>query len=430
MGQTIGGTCGFEMKPKQSQMWVRAMPELSPKEVPGMGEDLLEKMSAQGGSLEEKIQCLVETFRCSARHLESMQTLLRRRAVDKRVEAGYKDDLPSEVKAVIADGTYQEDFLKAFDEKSFPLYGEEIVPGHEYRLALEVHTGGAYWSGITAQDAASSPAQKVETVTASSPAEGSSSIIAQFGAAQRGAVFVWRWHYLPDRGPYNLPAWLTKVLAAEGVDPLRKLSCELEAIRRWEQQVRQETAQHVKTGKEMKDPYIREVLRLWPTETDAQGFDQLKKVAWVEGLDHKLFTGRTVPVTRVQYDDMHFIALSALIAKRHNEDAAPQENSPPYKLTTTWQWVPPESPQKIVTSSAVLSSAVSLQQAPILPSTRGQLPSRQELKADQELIAENAMPMTPKTVGGSAAGERRLPGKSTEFSSTAAASPGTVEPGT
>lgn len=37
---------------------------------------------------------------------------------------------------------------------------------------------------------------------------GSTNIIAQFGAAQRGAVFVWRWQHVLDAGPYKMPDWL------------------------------------------------------------------------------------------------------------------------------------------------------------------------------------------------------------------------------
>eukprot|EP00927_Polykrikos_kofoidii_P061696 TRINITY_DN56531_c0_g1_i1.p1 TRINITY_DN56531_c0_g1~~TRINITY_DN56531_c0_g1_i1.p1 ORF type:complete len:416 (+),score=61.44 TRINITY_DN56531_c0_g1_i1:62-1309(+) len=358
---SMGGTCGFGPQQQKSAMWVRATPELSPQDVPGMSDDLLGKICTDGGNIEEKIQCVIETFRCSARHLESLQTLLRRKAVDKRVDAGFADTLPDKVRDVISQGLYTEDILKTYDEQRFALYQEEIVPNHEYRLALEIHSGGAYWSSIPTQD--DTPVvHKVETVTSASPVEGSSAIVAQFGSAQRGAVFVWRWHHLPERGPYCIPPWLEKVLTAEGNDPLRKLQTEIESIRRWEQQVRNETAQHVKTGQELTDIYIREVLKLWPTEIDPQGYEQLKKCAWVEGLDSKLFCGRNVNIHRVPFDDCHTLLLKAAIAKRHVEQDE-KGNSPPYRLTTTWQWVmpqpllclSPEAPQQAARPSSLKS---------------------------------------------------------------------------
>ncbi|CAK9071694.1 unnamed protein product [Durusdinium trenchii] len=55
---------------------------------------------------------------------------------------------PPEVEEVIAEGTYLESFLEAFDGQSFLLHSEEIAPSHEYRLALEVNSGGAYWKSI------------------------------------------------------------------------------------------------------------------------------------------------------------------------------------------------------------------------------------------------------------------------------------------
>jgi len=339
--QDMGKTCGFAQPPPQPSMWVRANPELFPQQVPGMGDELLEKVSAIGGSLEEKIQCVIDTFRYSARHLESLQQVLRRRALERRNKAG-DEPFPQEVEKVIAEGTYVESFLEAFDGQSFPLFSEEIVPSHEYRLALEVHTGGAYWSSIPLQDGGA-VRHKVETVGASSPVEGSASIVGQYGAGQRGAVFVWRWHHLLDQGPYNVPEWLAKALGAEGNDPLRQLQGELETLRRWEQQVRQETAQHVKAGTEIKDPYVKEVLRLWPSESDPQGGERLKKCAWVEGLDPRLFVGRSVLVHRIHYDASHALALHANISKRHQDEPA-QETNPPYRLTTSWHWVAPTPP--------------------------------------------------------------------------------------
>jgi len=318
-------------------MWVRANPELFPLEVPGMDGDILANIRVSGGSLEEKLQEVMDHFRNNARHQESMQHVLRRRALQRLDDmAGVGVAVPDEVREVIRDGTYPETFLSAFDGQSFQIHSDEIVPGHEYRLALEVHTGGAYWSSIPV-DTSEAVRHTVETVSASSPVEGSASIVSQYGAGQRGAVFVWRWQHAPDRGPYELPDWLNTALGSEGNDPLRKLQAELEALRRWEQQVKQETAKHVKQNTELRDPYIREVLRLWPSEIDAQGFEQLKKCAWVEGLDPRLFTGKRVVVNRVYHDANHALTLFATIAMRHQEEP-PKEGDPPYRLTTSWHW--------------------------------------------------------------------------------------------
>jgi len=62
-------------------MWVRAQPELFPQEVPGMNEELLAQVGAPGGSIEDKIESVHDVFRTSARHLESLQQVLRRRAL-------------------------------------------------------------------------------------------------------------------------------------------------------------------------------------------------------------------------------------------------------------------------------------------------------------------------------------------------------------
>lgn len=318
-------------------MWVRATPELFPLEVPGMDDVILDKIRKVGGSLEEKMQEVTEHFRNNARHQESMQHVLRRRALQRLDDmAGVGVAVPDDVREVIREGTYLETFLSLHDGQSYQIHTEEIVPGHEYRLALEVHTGGAYWSSIPL-DTAEAVRHTVETVSASSQVEGSSTIVAQYGAGQRGAVFVWRWQHISDRGPYELPDWLSKAISSEGNDPLRKLQSELEALRRWEQQVKQETAKHVKSGTEVKDPYIREVLRLWPSEMDPHGFEQLKKCAWVEGLDPRLFTGKRVLVNRVHHDVNHALTLHATIAMRHQEEP-PKEGDPPYRLTTSWHW--------------------------------------------------------------------------------------------
>merc|ERR1712137_974010 len=83
----IGGTYCIAPPPRQSAEWVQAMPEFTPNEVPGVSEELLEKISGEGGSIEEKLQCVIESFLASAGHLEGLQTLFRRIAVDTRAEA-------------------------------------------------------------------------------------------------------------------------------------------------------------------------------------------------------------------------------------------------------------------------------------------------------------------------------------------------------
>lgn len=318
-------------------MWVRATPELLPPEVPGLKEDQLRELMTPGGSVSEKLQAACNIFRQNARHLESLQQVLRRKFAERQCVAAPCDALPSEVQSVVAEAQYLDSFLSAFDGQIFPVHSEECVPGHEYCLALEVQTGGKYWSSIPTQDDVA-VRHHVETVTASSPVEGSASVISQFGAAQRGAVFVWRWKRLEDK-QYEVPEWLAKALEDERSDPLQKLQVALDSLTRWENEVRQETAQHIKQPTELKDPYIREVLRLWPCETDSHGCQSLKKCAWVEGLDPNLFTARKVTVHRVSYDAHHSLILSALIARRHVEEP-PQEGDPPYRLTTTWQWAP------------------------------------------------------------------------------------------
>merc|ERR1719359_58006 len=245
---SFGGSCGFKAQPKLGPMWVKANPDLFPLEVPGMEAELLGKIRQPGGSLDEKMTEVEEAFRNSARHLESLQQVLRKRKLDRmETMASAGVAMLEEVREVIKEGTYVESFLNAYDGQTFQIHSEEIVPGHEYRLALEVHTGGAYWSNIPL-DTESSVRHRVETVSASSQNEGSASIVAQFGSAQRGAVYVWRWIHAPDRGPYDVPSWLRKALTTEGNDPLRKLQGEIEALSRWQGQIKQETAQHVKNG--------------------------------------------------------------------------------------------------------------------------------------------------------------------------------------
>jgi len=336
-----------------------------------MDHELLSKIRQPGGSMDEKLQEVSDIFRTSARHLESLQQVLRKRKLEKMdtlASTGVANAMSDEVREVIREGTYLESFLSDFDGQNFVVHSEEIVPGHEYRLALEIHTGGAYWSNIPL-DTSGAVRHRVETVSASSQNEGSASVVAQFGSAQRGAVFVWRWIHLPDRGPYDLPKWLSRGLSTEGSDPLRKLQGETEALKRWEGQIKQDTCKHLKSGTELKNPYIREVLRLWPTEMDAQGSEQLKKCAWVEGLDPKLFTGKRVLVHRVQYDSDHALALNATTAMRHQEEP-PKEGDPPYRLTTSWHW----ASQATVAGSTGVSRSLSLGPADAALSTASQAP--------------------------------------------------------
>lgn len=318
-------------------MWVRANPDLFPLEVPGMDADLLARIRQPGGSPEGKMVDVLDAFRNSARHLESLQQVLRKRELQKLDDiAGVGVAVPADVREVIREGAYYETFLSAYHDKSFSIHCDEIVPNHQYRLALEVHTGGPYWSSIPT-DSSEVVRHQVETVSASSQVEGSGTVVSQFGSGQRGAVFVWRWQYVPEPGRYDLPSWLQGALSTEGNDPLRKLQSELEALRRWENQVKSESAELVKQGTEIKDPYVREVLKLWPTEVDAQGCQQLKKCAWVEGLDPKLFTGKRVLVHRRHWNPEHVFQLYCTIAQRHQEEP-PKETDPPYRLTTTWHW--------------------------------------------------------------------------------------------
>jgi len=366
---TIGASCGFQGQQKLGPMWVKATPELFPLEVPGMEAELLQKIRQPGGSLDEKVQEVADCFRSSARHLESLQQVLRKRKLDRMDQkASVGVAVPDGVREVIKEGSYHESFLSSYDGQSFEIHSEEIVPGHEYRLALEVHTGGAYWSNIPL-DTSDTVRHRVETVSASSQNEGSASVVAQFGSAQRGAVFVWRWLHAPDRGPYDLPSWLRDALSVEGNDPLRKLEAKVEALSRWEGQIKQETAHHIKNSTELKNPYIREVLRLWPSEMDAQGCEQLKKCAWVEGLDPKLFTGKRVLVHRVPYDSHHALALHATIAMRHQEEP-PKEGDPPYRLTTTWHWASQSTmvPSTEPAACAALKSDSAPQPAEAMPS--------------------------------------------------------------
>lgn len=320
------GTCGFVTRPGRSQKFVRATGQLFPHACPGLEEDLLADIQGPGGSLEEKLQRVVDALNQGVRRLEALEHVLRTRVLEKPA------DLPAEVCEVVSRGSYSDSFVTALAGRSFCLHSEEIAPGHEYCLVLEVHSGGPYWAGVSL---ASDTAQhRLETASSSAQTP-----LAE-RCGERCAVLVWRWRCaasMADHDLYGLPQWLAAVLAAEGDDPLRKLHLELQALQRWEETLRQETEQHVRQSAELRNPYIREVLRLWPSEADSHGYQQLKKCAWVEGLEPQFFIGRTVTVSRVLYGTAHAMVLRASIGKRHLEEPE-KEGEPPYRLTTSWQW--------------------------------------------------------------------------------------------
>jgi hypothetical protein len=369
----IAKGCGFPEPSRRREpgQWVRSNPILSSQELPGVPDDVLNQVRVPGGSLEDKLEKVINSFLCSARHLEGLQQVLRRRALEEQ-SARVAPELPAEVIKVIDSGYYGDRFLKDFDGKTFPISSEEVIPGHEYCLALEVHSGGAYWSHLPASDE-SSGNNKVETVSASSSSEGSAGMLSHYGAAQRGAVFVWRWRRLPALENESLPGWLIKALSGESNDPLRKLQSELEAVRRWQQRAVLDTALHAKKGMEVKDPYVREVLRLWPCHGEQGG--ELKTCAWVEGLDPKLFIGKNVVVARLAYDEDHTFVLHAVMSKRHCEDE-PDGSNPPYTLKTTWGWstgAPPAYPPASAggradkASNAQSTAAPQMAHAPLQP---------------------------------------------------------------
>lgn len=328
----LGNSCGFNNS-SSAPLWVRTDLTQPNEEIPGLPQDILSRIRVSGGNLEEKLQLVANAFQWTARSKEGLQVTFRKKALENK-------DLPPEVQEVIASGSYSDAFLQAFDEQSFTLFEDEVVPYHQYRLLLEVHTGGPYWSGIATQGM-STIRHQAPVVGASSPIEGSGSVLGQYGAGQRGAVFVWRWMHLLDTGPYPLPEWLERILSNEGADPLRKMLAELEAVRRWEVQVKDQTAKYIKQGAEIQDLYIKEVLKLWPCEPDPKGGEQLKNNAWIEGLDAELFVGRTVIVDRVKYDDLHCLVLQATISQRQVAQAQ-KDKQPPYRLITQWLWTAPK----------------------------------------------------------------------------------------
>lgn len=322
------GSCGFDYQKGQAQRFIRATGQLFPHGCPGLDEELIVELQSPGGCPEEKLQRIIDALGQGVRRLEALEQVLRCRVLEQRT------DLPDEVREVVGKGTHSDSFVTTFAGKEYALHSEEIAPGHTYCLVLEVHSGGPYWAGVATRDA--NVQHRMETIT-SSHVGGSSTLGDR--SAERGAVLVWRWQRVASEelSTYGLPAWLTKLFDSEGDDPLQKLQGELQAVQRWEEARKSETAKYSQESKELKNPYIREVLRLWPSETDIHGNDQLKRCAWVEGLDPAYFVGKTVTLARVAYDADHAMVLRATIGRRHIEEPA-KEGEPPYRLTLSWQW--------------------------------------------------------------------------------------------
>merc|ERR1711879_951126 len=92
-------------------------------------------------------------------------------------------------------------------------------------------------------------------------------------------------------------------------------------------------------------PFIREVLRLWPQESDLRDprgeAPALKKKAWVEGLPNELFTNKPMIIQRVHYDaeESHTLELRATIFAQESH----KEGDAPYRLETSWKWAPSSS---------------------------------------------------------------------------------------
>lgn len=245
--------------------------------------------------------------------------------------------LPHEVQEIVQHGMYTDSFLSAFDGQVFQLHGEQVAPYHEYCLALEVHAGGKYWANMCVEE--SDVRHNVHVVT-SDQSGGIENTTKGTGSAQRGAMLVWRWKYVPERGPYDLPVWLSSALHLEGNDPLVKLQAELESLSRWEQLQQEDTLNHVRKAPELHDRYIRELLRLWPSEPGSHG-DTLKKTAWIQGLKEEAFVGKTVLIAEVAYGDEsdgHMFALHVVISKKHSEDFWGDTKNPHYRLKTMWRW--------------------------------------------------------------------------------------------
>eukprot|EP00811_Abedinium_folium_P035519 NODE_8305_length_1506_cov_5.167513.p1 GENE.NODE_8305_length_1506_cov_5.167513~~NODE_8305_length_1506_cov_5.167513.p1 ORF type:complete len:389 (-),score=135.96 NODE_8305_length_1506_cov_5.167513:259-1425(-) len=302
------------------RMWVRAMPQpFMDDAVPGIDEGLLSMLRVPSGSPEEKLQCTISAFKASARHAESLQQVFLRRAFEKRTAAG-KSVLPADVVEAIQETAPSEAFLSRRGGEQFVIHAEEIVPYHEYVLVLKIRAqGSSSWAGGGAAQEAAIPRRPDK------------------GAAATGHCYMlaWHWRHLPDQPPHDLPSTLHIALAAEGNDPLAKLRAALQDIRAWETRTRPNTAYWLQASPLLSnDPYVREVLRLWPCEGDPAAWNAPRNCAAVEGLDPELFVGRAVKVCRVPYDSLHALVLQARITKRCTHF----DNEPPFQLELAWDW--------------------------------------------------------------------------------------------
>lgn len=313
--------------PRPPAQWVQATPNLFPGGVPGLPEASLTDIRVPGGSLERKLTSVMKTITENARHLENMSTLYKLSSIRDGSSCG----LPKAVQEVVESGTYTDRFLAAYDGQVFQIHCEEIAPDHEYRYVLEVHCGGKYWAAMPGD---AEVRHNVEVVAPSTHNEVSD----DFGSAQRGVILVWRWHHVPRGEMYDIPSWLTNVLGTDGHDPLRKLRGEHDALSRWEQHQHEDIVKHVRQSGDLKDPYIKELLKLWPTAVGSHGSDVLKKTAVIEGLKEDVFLNKTVLVVSLPYDDSHTLCLHAMISRRRQGPVTGSPSPPGYRLTTAWRW--------------------------------------------------------------------------------------------
>jgi hypothetical protein len=310
-------------------------------------EAVLMAVSSPGGSPEGKLTKLINAFVSAAQRVERVNS-------DRRSYIFGMSEYPYDVRTAIQDEICNDAFLDTYDGRAFPIHSTEIVPYHEYSLALEVHSGGAYWTGMSL-GSAEGMQYKVETLGLFAPSANEVATVAhrEFGSflesssAQRGAAFVWRWRRLPSEGASSkcntlgdFPRWLRKVLMADGADPIQKLRSEKEMVARWEQRIQRDTVELLKGTTELMDPFVRAVLKNWPSDTDGAGIAHLKRRAWVEGLDESKFAGKSVIAKRIPYDeDGHCVyELHASISRSTSSTKA----APPFLLTHGWRWAAPD----------------------------------------------------------------------------------------
>eukprot|EP00929_Paragymnodinium_shiwhaense_P060515 TRINITY_DN30216_c0_g1_i2.p1 TRINITY_DN30216_c0_g1~~TRINITY_DN30216_c0_g1_i2.p1 ORF type:complete len:639 (-),score=158.71 TRINITY_DN30216_c0_g1_i2:603-2519(-) len=315
-----------------------------------------------GGSPEQKLRLFMDEIFASARRLEGCEEELRASATELLPPEHQEGSLPAQVRKVIAEGTYDDHFLQHFDGRSFPIFSEELVPFHAYRLALEVHSGGAYWKDVPADGSAVQHSVETIGLSLGKDAVGANkgtcqpefSSFLQPVSGQRGACFVWRWQQMAEADSREaskgddeaFPKWILNILRKDGDDPLSKLQMEREAISKWEQQCQLETTQHVQKGSDVDDIFIKEVLKLWPTEIGCavvHGRPQLKKKAWIAGLDASYFAGKRITVKNMPYDDLHSYVLRATVTLWRPQDQA-EDPDPPFVLTTDWKWARSQRP--------------------------------------------------------------------------------------